>query len=73
MERRRCRAPDPEMEGIPTDYDQLGVSRWGLDWGDISLIRERLALTPTERLKAAQDLMNAILRIRAQNGDRAEI
>ncbi len=64
---------DPEMEGIPTDYDQLEVSESGLDWGDISQIRDKLELTPTERLMAAQDFMNAVLRIRAQNGDRAEV
>ena len=58
---------DPEMEGIPTDYAQLAVSESGLDWGDISQIRDKLKLTPTERLKAAQDFMNAVIRIRAQN------
>lgn len=64
---------DPEMDGIPTDYDDLQVSEWGLDWGDISLIREKLELTTTERLRAAQDLMNIAIRIRAQNGDRAKV
>ncbi len=59
------------MEGIPTDYDQLEVSEWGLDLGDIRQIRDKLELTPTERLTAAQDLMNTVIRIRAQNGDRA--
>ena len=57
------------MEGIPTDFDQLEVSEWGLDQGDISQIRDKLKLTPTERLMAAQDFMNAVIRIRAQNGD----
>ena len=71
MGRRDDRVTDPEMEGIPTDYDQLEVSEWGLDWGDISQIRDKLDLTPTERLKAAQDFMNTVIRIRAQNGDRA--
>ena len=56
---------DPEMEGIPSDYPQLAVSESGLDWGDVSQIRDKLKLTPTERLKAAQDFMNAV--IRAQN------
>lgn len=64
---------DPEMEGIPTDYDQLEVSEWGLDWGDISQIREKLKLTPTERLKAAQDFINTVIRIRARNGYRAPV
>ena len=61
------------MEGIPTDYDQLEISESGLDWGDVSQIRDKLELTPTERLMAAQELMNTVLRIRAQNGDRAEV
>ncbi len=68
MERRHDNVKDPENEGIPTDYDPLEVSQWGLDWGDVSQIREKLKLTPTERLKAAQDFMNTVLRIRAQNG-----
>ncbi len=73
MDRRHGQEKDPELEGIPTDYDQLEVSEWGLDQGDISQIRRRLELTPTERLKAAQDFMNTVIRIRAQNADRAEV
>ena len=69
MDLRDSRGKDPEMEGIPTDYDQLEVSEFGLDWGDVSQIREKLKLTPTERLKAAQDFINTVIRIRAQNGD----
>ncbi len=61
------------MEGIATDYDQLEVSEWGLDQGDVSQIREKLKLTPTERLRAAQDFMNAVIRIRARNGGRAPV
>jgi hypothetical protein len=68
---RRDDPPTKEMEGIPTGYDQLEVSEWGLDEGDISQIRDKLELTPTERLKAAQDFMNSVIRIRAQNGYRA--
>jgi len=68
MDLRDGRPKDLEMEGIPTDYDQLEVSEFGLDWGDVSQIRERLKLTPTERLKAAQDFINTVIRIRAQNG-----
>lgn len=60
-----------EANGIPSDWDQLEASEWGLDWGDISQIRDKLELTPTERLKTAQDFMNTVIRIRAQNGDRA--
>jgi hypothetical protein len=69
MDLKDGRGKDPEMEGIPTDYDQLEVSEWGLDWGDVSQIRDKLKLTPTERLKAAQDFINTVIRIRAQNGD----
>ncbi len=43
------------------------MSEWGLEWGDVSLIRQKLALTPTERLRAAQGLLNTVLRIRARN------
>ncbi len=73
MDRGDERTTVPEMEGIPTDYDQLEVSESGLDWGDVSQIRDKLKLTPTERLMAAQDFMNTVLRIRAQNADRAEV
>ena len=69
MDRRDDGVADWEMEGIPTDYDQLQVSEWGLDQGDISQIRDKLELTPTQRLMAAQDFMNAAIRIRAQNAD----
>lgn len=67
MDRRDDKASDPEMLGVPTDYDQLEPSEWGLDWGDISQIRDKLALTPTQRLQAAQDFINAAIRIRNQN------
>ncbi len=73
MDGRGEKITDPEMEGIPTDYDQLEVSESGLDWSDASQIRDKLELTPTERLMAAQDFINAALRIRAQNGYRAEV
>ncbi len=56
------------LDGIPTDYAQMELSEHGLDWGDVSQIRDKLKLTPTERLKASQDFMNAVLRIREQNG-----
>ena len=73
MGRQQDSNPDPEMAGIPTDYDQLAVSEWGLDAGDIALIRDKLELTPTKRLMAAQDFNNTALRIRAQNGDRFKV
>ncbi len=71
MDHRDDKIADPEMQGIPTDYDQLEVSEWGLDWSDISQIRDKLKLTPTQRLKAAQDFINTAIKIRAQNGFRA--
>jgi len=73
MDVRDGEAKDAEMDGIPTDYDQMEVSEWGLDWGDVSQIRDKLKLTPTERLKAAQDFINTVLRIREQNGFRAPV
>jgi hypothetical protein len=73
MKSRGDEVMSPEPEDIPGDYDQLAVSEWGLDWGDISQIRSRLALTPTERLRAAQEFINAVIRIRAQNDHRAPI
>ena len=55
----------PAVEGLPQDYDDLEVSEFGLDWGDISLIRAKLELSPIERLRAAQDLVGWALRTRA--------
>ncbi len=68
MQREEDKDSDPKWEGAYTDYDQLGESQWGLDWGDVSQIRERLQLTPTERLELAQRFVNRVFRIRAQNG-----
>ncbi len=68
MERREDKSSDPETGELRTDSDRLGESQWGLDWSDISQIREKLQLTPTERLKAAQNFINTVFRIRAQNG-----
>lgn len=68
MELSRTRGADEYPAGPPGDYDDLPVSEWGLDWADISQIRAKLALSPTQRLQAAQDLINAVIRIRAQNG-----
>jgi hypothetical protein len=66
---RRAAADEcPADLELPGDYDELPVSEWGLDWADISQIRAKLALSPTQRLEAAQDLINTALRIRAQNG-----
>ena len=46
------------------DYDPFEISEFGLDWGDISLIRERLAMTPHERLMANQRAVQAIIKLR---------
>lgn len=54
-------------EARPDAADELDTSESGLEWGDVSLIRQKLALTPTERLRAAQGLLNTVLRIRARN------
>ena len=57
----------PAPAEIPTEYGDLVASEWGLDWADISQIREKLALTPAQRLRAAQEALNAAIRIRAKN------
>ncbi len=46
------------FRSLPTDFDQLELSEWGLDWGDVSQIRDKLALTPTDRLREAQDFID---------------
>lgn len=61
---------EPAAQAIQGEYEQLEASEWGLDWGDIVQIREKLELTPTERLRAAQELLNTVIRIRAQNAGR---
>jgi hypothetical protein len=71
VERKTNEGLPEEPNNVPPDYVSLDTSEWGLDWGDISLIRERLTLTPTERLQAAQTLMNRLLKVRASNGQRA--
>ncbi len=68
MERWEDKRASPRMEGTCTDDSRGEQSQWGLDWSDVSQIRERLQLTPTERLRAAQNFMNTVFRIRAQNG-----
>jgi hypothetical protein len=60
--------PHDEADSGPRDARE--TSEWGLEWGDVSQILQKLALTPTERLRAAQDLLNTALRIRARNADR---
>lgn len=59
---------DLELDGIPSDFETIETFASGLDWGDVCLIRERLKMSPTQRLEAAQSLMRAAARIRAQNG-----
>lgn len=58
---------EPVAEAGPHAADELDTSESGLEWGDVSLIRQKLALTPTERLRAAQGFLNTVLRIRARN------
>lgn len=71
VDRKLYKRLQEESSDLPPDYEGLEASEWGLDWGDISMIRDRLALTPTERLQAAQTLMNRLLEVRALNGQRA--
>lgn len=61
---------DPATQAVPGEYEELEASEWGLDWGDVVQIREKLELTPTERLRAAQELINTVIRIRARNAGR---
>lgn len=68
MRRREDKHASPRIEGTCTDDSRREQSQWGLDWSDVSQIREKLQLTPTERLRAAQNFMNTVFRIRAQNG-----
>ena len=70
MAQRTKDSAHPELHAIPTEYRDLAVSEWGLDFADVLQIREKLDLTPTERLKAAQQTVNAAIRIRVQNGYR---
>lgn len=49
---------------LPSDFDQIGLSKWGLDWGDVSLIRWKLSLTPTERLRTAQSFVDTASKLR---------
>ena len=68
MQRREDKRVSPRMEGTCTDDSRGEPSPWGLEWSDVIQIRERLQLTPTERLRAAQNFVNTVFRIRAQNG-----
>ncbi len=68
MERRGRKRASLRLEETCADDARNDPSPWGLEWSDVIQIRERLQLTPTERLRAAQDFMNTALRIRAQNG-----
>jgi len=61
---------DPLKPTTAGESEDLETSEWGLDFGDVDLIRRKLELTPTERLRAAQDFINRVKRIRAQNADR---
>jgi len=52
------------QDPLPSDFDQLTLSKWGLDWGDISLIRSKLELTPTERVRSAQSCVDSAFKLR---------
>ncbi|MDY7095810.1 MAG: hypothetical protein SX243_22775 [Acidobacteriota bacterium] len=69
MDREDDTVPPADGQELPTEEDPLELSEHGLDWGDISQLRENLKLTPTERLMKFQRFMNSVLRIRAQNRD----
>lgn len=56
--RRRGTSPEPV---------EAEVSEFGLEWADVSLIRRKLELSPAERLREAQELINAAARIRGRN------
>lgn len=62
MDREDAKAAD--QNPLPRDFDDLELSEWGLDWGDISLIRDKLALTPAERLEAAQRSVRTLFELR---------
>ena len=47
-----------------TDYGEGRTSRWGLDEGDMSLIDDKLGMTPAERLRAATTSVQNLLRLR---------
>jgi len=61
---------EPARQALAGEHETLETSEWGLDWGDIAQIHQKLELTPTERLLAAQNLINAAIRIRARNARR---
>ncbi len=67
MERQKGKRASLRVEVTCADNARNEPSPWGLEWRDVIQIRERLQLTPTERLRAAQDFMNTVFRIRAQN------
>ena len=52
------------QDPLPSDFDQRKLSKWGLDWGDVSLIRWKLSLTPTERLRTAQRFVDTASKLR---------
>ncbi len=61
---RRSDEDTVDHDPLPTDFDQLKLSKWGLDWGDISQIHRTLSLTPRQRLETAQDFLDGVLALR---------
>lgn len=62
------RAQESGPKELPALFTELETSEFGLDWGDISQIQGCLNLTPTERVRRAESLINFAIRTRAQNG-----
>ena len=50
---KRYETPAPESR-------KPGLSKWGLDEGDLGLIRWMLSLPPTERLRYAQGFAQSV-------------
>ncbi len=57
------KGPDKEI-GLAREALEQGaepeLSRWGMDEGDVSLIRWMLELNPTERLRFAQGFAHSV-------------
>lgn len=60
---------DEPLSDASSDPAPLSQETWesGLEWGDVSLIRRQLALTPAERLRSMQSLINKAFEIRSRN------
>lgn len=61
---------DSRNRETPGDPVEPEFSEFGLEWADVSQIRRKLELTPAERLREVQELINAAVRIRGRNAGR---